>query len=221
MKFTILAYLKKRLSIKQKKTLIESVFKGPILGEENIIENFGTVVNSRIDLNGDGNKIIISKGATFFNTSIFIRGNNHQIFIGEDYRIKGGSIWMEDNQCEIYISAKTSIGDAHIAATENGRKILLGEDCMLSKNIEIRTGDSHSIIDITSGSRINDAKDVLIGNHVWIGAHAKILKGVTIGENSIIGINSVVTKNVPSNVICAGIPARVVRKGITWDRKRI
>jgi acetyltransferase-like isoleucine patch superfamily enzyme len=55
------------------------------------------------------------------------------------------------------------------------------------------------------------AKDVVIGNNVWIGTDSYICKGVSIGENSVIGAKSVVTKSIPKNCIAAGIPARVVK----------
>ena len=92
---------------------------------------------------------------------------------------------------------------------------------MFSSLIEFRTGDSHSIIDVVSKKRINYAQDVIIGNHVWIGAHSKILKGVTIGDNSIIGTNSLVTKNILKNSIAAGIPAKVLKSNVDWLRARI
>jgi acetyltransferase-like isoleucine patch superfamily enzyme len=53
---------------------------------------------------------------------------------------------------------------------------------------------------------------IIIGNNVWIGSNSTILPGVVIGDNSIIGAGSVVTKNVPSNVIVAGVPAKVIKK---------
>ena len=108
-----------------------------------------------------------------------------------------------------------------MAITENNHKIIIGEDCMFSNAIEIRTGDSHSVIDNTTNSRINLSKDVFIGNHVWLGSGAKILKGVVIEDNSIVATQSVVTNLVPSNSIVAGIPAKVIRQNINWMRERI
>jgi acetyltransferase-like isoleucine patch superfamily enzyme len=63
--------------------------------------------------------------------------------------------------------------------------------------------------------RINYARDINIGKHVWIGAYVNILKGVTIGDNSIIGIRSIVTKNIPQNCIALGVPAKVIRENVT------
>lgn len=52
---------------------------------------------------------------------------------------------------------------------------------------------------------------ISIGNHVWIGMNVVVMRGVTIGDNTIIGANSVVTKNIPSNVIAAGNPIKVIK----------
>ena len=91
---------------------------------------------------------------------------------------------------------------------------------MLAKNIEIRTGDSHCIFDTITGQKINPAKNVILQSHVWVGAHVKILKGVTISSNSVIGTSSVVTNNIPANCIAAGIPAKVIKTGTNWKRER-
>ena len=63
----------------------------------------------------------------------------------------------------------------------------------------------------------NHPKDIILGNHVWIGKNATILKGVTIGHDSIIAMGSVVTKSCEPNSIRAGNPAKVVKTDITWD----
>ena len=59
---------------------------------------------------------------------------------------------------------------------------------------------------------LNTKKPVKIGNRSWIGANTIILPGVTIGDNTVIGAGSIVTKDIPSNVIAVGSPARVIRK---------
>lgn len=85
--------------------------------------------------------------------------------------------------------------------------------------IIIRTSDSHSIYDDSSKERINPANSVTIGGHVWIAARTYILKGVIIGYNSIIGMGSIVTHDVPSNVVVAGIPVKIKRSNINWSGK--
>ena len=62
------------------------------------------------------------------------------------------------------------------------------------------------------------AKPVKIGNNVWVGAGVHINQGVTIGDNTIIGSGSVITKDIPANVVAAGVPCKVIRK-ITEEDK--
>jgi acetyltransferase-like isoleucine patch superfamily enzyme len=170
---------------------------------------------------GVNNSIIIDKEVTLKNIYIFIQGDNNIIKIKNNCRISNCEIWIEDQFCCLEINEKTTIESAHLAVTEPYSKLIIGKDCMFANNVEIRTGDSHSIFDDQSGLRINYAKNITIGNHVWLGARCIILKGVNIGDNSIIASGAVVTKNVSNNCIYAGNPAKCVKQNINWDRKRI
>ena len=74
----------------------------------------------------------------------------------------------------------------------------------------IYNSDFHPMYDL-EGNLINENQDVIIGNNVWIGAQVCVLPGVTIGDNSVIGAGSVVTKSIPTNVLAAGNPCRIIR----------
>ena len=95
--------------------------------------------------------------------------------------------------------------------------IIIGNECMFAEDIEIWNTDSHPILDY-HGKLLNPSKPIHIGNHVWCGKHSKILKGVTIGDNAIIGMQSIVTKDIFPNTLNVGIPAKVIRENINWDR---
>ncbi len=199
--------------------------KKRLQGECNVIIFNNTYFkNTSIEITGNNNKIVFHSSfplTSLIESRIYISGSNNVINIGENCKLKNTEIWIEDEFCELTIGEKTTIEKAQLAVTEPYSKLTLGEDCMLARNIEIRTGDSHSVIDNSSKQRINYAQNIDIGNHVWIGSRAMILKGVNIGENSIISAGAIVTTNVPKNVIMAGIPAKIIKKDITWDRKRI
>ena len=92
---------------------------------------------------------------------------------------------------------------------------------MLAEEIIIRTGDSHPIFDLKTNAVINEGKDVIIKDHVWIGTRSQILKGVTINENAIVGAGSIVTQSVLENTIVAGNPAKIVKEDINWKAERI
>lgn len=100
----------------------------------------------------------------------------------------------------------------------DGRRLLIGAGCMISTGVELRTSDSHAILDIAGGCQVNLPKDLVVGPHVWLGREVMVMKGVTIGRGSVIGARSVVTADVPDCALAAGVPARVLRQGVTWSR---
>ena len=91
-----------------------------------------------------------------------------------------------------------------------GSEIVIGDGTMLANGVYITDSDWHGIYDRIK--RPADDTPVHVGRNVWLGDHCMILKGVTIGDNSVVGAGAVVTKDVPANVIVAGNPARVVRE---------
>lgn len=193
----------------------------PVKGKNNKLVEKGILVNVTLDVVGNNNKIIINRGAMLTDMLIYIRGNNHLIDIRENCALRGGEIWIEDESSVLEIGKFTTIESAHIAITEPNRKIIIGEDCMFSSDIEFRTGDSHSIIDIDMNKRINYAKDIVVEDHVWLGRKTTVLKGVTIGKNSIVATNSVVTKDILPHTINGGAPAKVLKHNVNWVRERI
>jgi len=91
-------------------------------------------------------------------------------------------------------------------------KVIIGERCSIARDVIIRDYDAHTL-------EIPDfkiAKPIIIGNHVWIGNRAMILKGVTIGNGVIIAAGAIVTKNIPANCVAAGVPAKVIKENIKW-----
>lgn len=132
----------------------------------------------------------------------------------------GLEIWMEDDAGQVSMGHNTRItGKTHLAVTE-GSKLQIGNRCLLANEITMRTGDSHSILD-QDGRRCNPAENIIIGDHVWIGQGAYILKGVSVGEDAVIGAGAVVTKALPEKTVAAGNPARVVKTSITWESERV
>jgi len=101
---------------------------------------------------------------------------------------------VEDSDCLLTIGEKSTFEDVHFALTEPNSRMKIGRDCMFATDVDIRTGDSHSIISQESNQRVNYAEDVFIGDHVWIGARSIVLKGSSISDNSIVGTGSVVNK---------------------------
>ena len=88
--------------------------------------------------------------------------------------------------------------------------VTIGDHCFIGPNVSIYTA-CHSIIPQERNTRDEWARPVTIGNNVWIGGSVTILPGVTIGDNVTIGAGSVVVKDIPSDSLAVGNPARVVK----------
>ncbi len=196
-----------------------------IRGTNNIlnIDNSVVLYNCTFNIDGNNNEIEIKKSSILKNVTFFIRGDNNKIKIGQSVQFKnGGSIWIEDYKCEAIIGEGTTFENSHIAVTEPNSKIHIGKDCMFAYDIDLRTGDSHSIIDSITNERINYAQDIIIGNHVWVASHVSILKGVHIACNSIVATRAVVTKSfTDNNILIGGMPAKKLKENVNWDRQRI
>lgn len=89
-------------------------------------------------------------------------------------------------------------------------KITIGDDVMLGPKVALYTAN-HPIDPEVRSYRHDHGIPITIGNHVWIGGSTVVCPGVTIGDNTVIGAGSVVTKDIPANVVAAGNPCRVIR----------
>lgn len=173
-------------------------------------------------INGNDNTIIIGKYARISDTKFIVYGSGHEVIIGDNVILDGVNLVFEDHNCKIVIGSNTVIyHHTHIAAVEPYSTVEIGSDCLFSSYVDIRTTDSHSIIDLDTKKRINYGKNVVIKDHVWLGTHATVLKGVTIEHDSVVGMKSLVTRDIPCNCVAGGIPAKILKQNITWQPERI
>ena len=169
-----------------------------------------------VRIHGNNNTIEIGENSRLKNTQITIFGDNNHIIAEDGSKLDGPcKITLEGNST-LYIGHNSGIrGVTFVAKDAN---ITVGRNCMFSYDVIVRNNDSHKVLD-ADGNITNSAQDIAIGNHVWLCERSTILKGVTIGEDSIIAYGAVVTKDCPSNSIMAGNPARVVKQNINWLNK--
>lgn len=176
----------------------------------------------RITFAGTGNTVEIRDMSTLQSVQITVCGSHNHVVLGDRVSLLGCTFSIEDDSNEINVGSHTYIYNGTELAAIEGTKITLGADCLLSSDIMIRTGDSHSILD-EQGNRINPSGGISIGDHVWIGKGAVVLKNAQIGNNCVIGTGSLVTRSTETadNAILAGNPAKPIRRNITWNRERI
>ncbi|WP_314011163.1 sugar O-acetyltransferase, partial [Pseudostreptobacillus hongkongensis] len=114
----------------------------------------------------------------------------------------------------------TFIGDNvfinHVAYFMDGGKIFIGSNCFIGPNCGMYTAN-HPLIAKERNMGLEMAKSIVIEENVWIGADVTILPGVKIGKNSVIGAKSLVTKDIPENVIAMGHPCKVIREIKEFD----
>ena len=192
------------------------------IGKNILIVEKARFCKTEIKIVGTDNVVEIRKGTFFRNCKIYIYGNGNKVIIGENVIANGARFHMEDDESTINIMDNTTIeNNTEIAAIE-GTNIQIGKDCMISSDVRICTGDSHSLVDL-DGNRVNPSVDIRIGSHCWIGARAVVNKGVSIPEHCTIGACSVITQNLKavSHCVIAGIPGTVIRQQVDWRRERI
>lgn len=176
----------------------------------------------RIKISGENNFLSIGENCRLQNCEIRLKGSDNKIFIEDDVVFKSGKIYLIGGSGQIIRLGKgTTVEDAYFLSDEDA-SIYVGEDCMLAADVLVRTGDKHSIVDQLSGKRINLSEDVVLGNHVWIGRSAQILKGSLVSSNSVVGARTLVTKKFQEeNVVIAGVPGKIVRREVNWLRDLI
>lgn len=166
----------------------------------------------KIDLNTN---IFLGSNLKMVGCNIYIKGTGNTLHIDNDSILRNVKIEIIGNNNIIKVGANNMIGDgSYLSAKEKNIKLEIGNNCGFSRNIKVMTSDGHPIFQ--NNIRINNAKNISIGDNVWISDNVTILKGVSIGDNSVIGINSTVTKDVAINSIAAGNPARTIKENISW-----
>ncbi len=111
---------------------------------------------------------------------------------------------------EVFIGAKSVIGqECTVSAFQH---VSIGRECIVADRVMLIDFD-HGVVEVERPVRLQGIykRDVRVGHNVWIGYGACFLRGVTVGDNAIVGTSSVITKDVPANAVVAGAPARLVR----------
>jgi acetyltransferase-like isoleucine patch superfamily enzyme len=137
----------------------------------------------------------------------------------------------------VWIGDRTKVR-CHEGLVEIGAKTVMGQECTITAYQHIRIGEQcviadramfidfdHGVVEVERPIRQQGIykRDIEVGSNVWVGYGACILRGVRVGDNSVVGTNAVVTKDVPANAVVGGIPARILRmreapNDLRWER---
>lgn len=168
---------------------------------------------------------ITARGPVFMNFGAGIIGQSDksQIVLGKNVRLSG---WLT-----VLGNGKISVGDYSLIGARSviqaWDRVTIGSYVMISPDVWIQDNNSHSIfaqdrlVDMLGSRDFNPVnvdmtnaivKPIMIGDHVWIGRRAIILKGVTIGDRAVVAAGAVVSQDVPADTVVAGNPAKPVKK---------
>ena len=173
--------------------------------------------DSRIVFKGENNILYCEEGVRLQNASITFGGSNGLVVLGSNKNPCYLDLTLY-NDCSVVIGRNVYFNGALRTIVSEQRTIAIGDGCLLSFGIWMRTADPHLVYDAKTYKRLNYSKDIIIGDHVWIGQDAFVLKGTTIGSGSILGARSVVAgKTIPSNTSWAGNPARLIGEDVFWE----
>ncbi|MCW3040473.1 MAG: hypothetical protein JWM31_2378 [Solirubrobacterales bacterium] len=129
--------------------------------------------------------------------------------VARDFRIFNGAQVGVNAGAELILGSGYANVGLSLACFE---RIEIGEGAAIGEQVMIRDSDNHQIL----GSGPATAP-IVVGDLVWIGARATILKGVTIGDGAVVAAGAVVNRDVPAGALVAGVPARVKRTDVRWD----
>ncbi|MBN2162002.1 MAG: acyltransferase [Pontiellaceae bacterium] len=135
---------------------------------------------------------------------------------GAGPRYGNGEILLQarSNDAVITIGSRT-VANNNLQIIAN-RSVRIGTECLIGELVSIYDSDFHETNPLERmGESDGKVSEVVIGNNVWIGSRSIILKGTTIGDNTVIAAGSIVAKSIPANVIAGGNPAKVIKEKIT------
>lgn len=180
------------------------------------------VKGCKFTFTGDNNHIVLHKPLGKSQIKINVSwGVYAELYPSTKYQRKiniiktGGQ--HETNRIVIGRDLRTTDWTSILLAHGSG-DVIIGDNCLFAVDVIFRTGDFHTIYCANTGRVLNFNKSITIGNHVWIAERVILLKGAGVADNSIVGARSLVNKKFDkTNIIIAGVPAKIVKEEINWD----
>ncbi len=181
----------------------------------------------RVMAGGEGNVIALDNASWQGSCVASIRMlGDRGLFVLNDCGAEGfvrinEMLLRSDDQLVFWGAGATAVG-VSIELEGSGRSCVIGDDALISNDVWIRNYDMHAIHDLRSGGQINRAAcDTVLERHVWLGQDALLLSCERVGRGSIVGARAMVKGFVPDLSVAAGVPARVLRQGISWGRSSL
>lgn len=175
------------------------------------------LLNSKIIFRGSGNILVCDKNVTLTNSTVEFNGNHAIVYLNTNRHVYKLNASL-NNDTVLYIEKNNYINQTVTIVLSEQKHCFIGNDNLFSLGVWIRNADPHLVYSAESLRRINLSKSIYIGDHVWIGQNAMLLKGTEIDSGSIVGGMSVVAgKKILHNESWAGNPCKKIKSGIFWE----
>lgn len=187
------------------------------------------------------NRIIAGEGLTLKNSTITFHSTGNIFYAEEGVVLEGCNISFGGDFAVVYLSRskrayrlalsayrETTVFFGHdnyfnsklTASVSERQNLVVGNDCLFSFGIWMRTADPHLLYSVDSKERINPSRSIFVGDHVWIAQDSLILKGTEIGSGAVLKERLVATAvSIPSNTLWAGNPAQQIQKGVFYSNE--
>lgn len=186
------------------------------LEDNEFIGELPRLTNSQINFNGSNNILVCEEDVHLWNSRIDFNLNDSVVYLSSNIHDYSVNISLHKNNV-CFIGKNNFFNGRTTFVLSEAKNIILGDDCFISYNVVFRTSDGHCIYHASSKDRLNYAKSIYVGDHVWFGQNAMIFKGSKIGSGAIIGAGAVVSnKTVKSNTTSAGAPLRLIHEDTFW-----
>jgi carbonic anhydrase/acetyltransferase-like protein (isoleucine patch superfamily) len=164
--------------------------------------------------------VVVVLGARAVFNHVNLGGQGAMVVLGDRVNCAMGALSCLDAST-VLIGEETSATNWAMLDACNGGIIVTGADGMWAHGVSLMTDDTHAIRDVATGRRLNvRGGRILIDRHVWLGENARVMGGARIDQDSVVGAGAMVKNiDIPAHSICVGVPARVVRSGVTWSRE--
>lgn len=173
--------------------------------------------DSKIVFNGKNNVLFCETGVRLAKSSIIFNGNDSIVYLCSNKNAYYLALTVNNNSV-FYMGRNNYINGLINVTLSEQKHCLIGNDGLFSFGIWMRTADPHLIYSTQNDQRINLSRSIFIGDHVWIGQDAFLLKGTRIDSGSIIGAMSLVAgKQIPHNESWGGNPCKRIKENVFWD----
>lgn len=189
--------------------------------EKNRIEGNPEIINSNISFKGMNNILYCEGNVKLIGANFLFEGNNSIVYLSSSLNSQYSFTLIIYNNSTFFIGRECNMSSPININIQESQNVIIGAECSLSSGVNIRTADIHPIYDNKTKQRVNYAKSVFIGDHVWIGHLAYISRGAKIGSGAIVENYSFVPHNakVRSNSLVVGNPVKIEKTNVFFTKE--